>query len=171
MAKTLTPQHLYNELAQECELAMQLVDVLLEEQSSLIRMTTQHLPELALRKEGLMFELEKRFHANLQYAVAAGFESSLTGLNAWIEQQAEKHLPLQGTFSTLKTTLTQAQRLNISNGELVEEQLAGIQARISILTAASVQTQQTTGGTVYGPKGGLANPGGSTQVKPRAVIR
>jgi len=168
MSHSPTPTLLYTELAQECELAMQLVDVLLEEQSSLIRMETERLAELALRKEGLMFELEKRFLANAQRAVAEGFADNLDGLNEWIAQQSAGHEALSGTFATLKSTLAHAQKLNVSNGELVEEQLAGIQQRISILTAASVQKHTGDSAGTYGPKGGLFAQGG---VKPRAVIR
>lgn len=168
MPHTITPKILYQELAQECELAMQLVDVLLEEQSSLIRMETQRLSDLALKKEGLMFELEKRFQSNSKLAVLAGYSADLTGLNAWIGSLAEGVPELTGTFQTLKSSLEQAQRLNMINGELVNEQLAGIQERISILTAASVQN--ATGGAqdTYGPKGGMT-PGAG--FKPRAVIR
>jgi len=168
MSQSLTPSVLYLELAQECELAMQLVDVLLEEQSSLIRMETERLAELALRKEGLMFELEKRFLANAQRAVADGYADNLEGLNDWIAHKALGQEQLLGTFTTLKSTLAHAQKLNEANGELVEEQLAGIQQRISILTAASVQKNTGDTAGTYGPKGGLFAQSG---VKPRAVIR
>jgi len=66
MAHTLTPETMYSELAQECELAMQLVDVLLEEQSCLIKMETSRLSDLALKKEGMMFALDKRFQKNIE---------------------------------------------------------------------------------------------------------
>jgi len=167
MAHTLTPETMYSELAQECELAMQLVDVLLEEQSCLIKMETARLSDLALKKEGLMFELDKRFQKNIESASRAGYSANLKGLTDWIESLAEGFRKLQGTFQTLKTSLEHAQRLNQSNSELVNEQLAGIHERISILTAASVNS--TTGKQdTYGPKGGLNSPGG---LKPRAVIR
>ncbi|MDH4394419.1 MAG: flagellar protein FlgN [Limnobacter sp.] len=168
MPHTITPKTLYKELAQECELAMQLVDVLLEEQSSLIRMETQRLSDLALKKEGLMFELEKRFQSNSKLAVQAGYAEDLVGLNAWISSLADGIPELTSTFQTLKSSLEQAQRLNIINGELVTEQLAGIQERISILTAASVQTGTGGAHDTYGPKGGMS-PGSG--LKPRAVIR
>jgi flagella synthesis protein FlgN len=168
MSHTITPKTLYKELAQECELAMQLVDVLLEEQSSLIRMETQRLSDLALKKEGLMFELEKRFQSNSRLAVQAGYTEDLVGLNAWISSLADGIPELTGTFQTLKSSLEQAQRLNIMNGELVNEQLAGIQERISILTAASVQTGTGGAHDTYGPKGGMSTGAG---LKPRAVIR
>jgi flagellar biosynthesis protein FlgN len=168
MPHTITPKTLYKELAQECELAMQLVDVLLEEQSSLIRMETQRLSDLALKKEGLMFELEKRFQSNSKLAVQAGFSKDLVGLNAWISSLADGIPELKGTFQTLKSSLEQAQRLNIINGELVNEQLAGIQERISILTAAFVQSGSGGVQDTYGPKGGMNSGAG---LKPRAVIR
>jgi len=168
MPQTITPKTLYKELAHECELAMQLVDVLLEEQSSLIRMQTQQLSDLALKKEGLMFELEKRFQSNSKLAVQAGYSNDLAGLNAWISGMADGIPELAGTFQTLKSSLEQAQRLNIVNGELVNEQLAGIQERISILTAASVQSGTSGAHDTYGPKGGMS-PGAG--LKPRAVIR
>jgi len=169
MSQSLNPSVLYLELAQECELAMQLVDVLLEEQSCLIRMETERLAELALRKEGLMFELEKRFLANAQRAVADGFTDNLEGLNDWIAQKATGHEQLMGTFATLKSTLAHAQKLNVANGELVDEQLAGIQQRISILTAASVQKNAGDTAGTYSAKGSLFAQNGG--VKPRAVIR
>jgi len=79
----------------------------------------------------------------------------------------EGFVKLQGTFQTLKSTLEHAQRLNQSNSELVNEQLAGIHERISILTAASVRSTAGKQDT-YGPKGGINSPAG---LKPRAVIR
>jgi len=164
-------RQLYSQLAVECDLAMALVDVLFEEQACLVKLETDRLSELALSKEGLMLDLEKRFKTNAALAHEHGFEPSLDGLALWIDQLAKLEPKLQGTYSTLRTTLQQAQRLNSNNGELVTEQLAGLQERIAILTAAAVAEQVPGTATTYGPKGGLNTTGPSANPTPRAVIR
>jgi len=164
-------RQLYSRLAVECDLAMALVDVLFEEQACLVKLETDRLAELALNKEGLMLDLEKRFKANAHLAHQHGFEPSLDGLALWIDQLVVFEPKLQGTYSTLRTTLQQAQRLNTNNGELVTEQLAGLQERIAILTAAAVAEQVPGTATTYGPKGSLSNTGPAANPMPRAVIR
>jgi flagellar biosynthesis protein FlgN len=71
----------------------------------------------------------------------------------------------------LRTTLSHAQRLNKTNGEIVSEQLAGLQERISILTAAAVADQAPTASDTYGPKGGMSQSALTGGAMPRAVIR
>lgn len=160
---------IYQKLAEECDQAMALVDTLLEEQASLIKMNTNLLGELSVKKEGMMFDLEKRFRSNLDLAAEAGFTADQTGLIDWIDALGQFKPELPGTFETLKQTLLQAQRLNLTNGELVAQQLDGLKERISILTAASVDAGGQKPSDTYGPKGGLS--GGAAGARPRAVIR
>ena len=171
MSRADTAKDLYSSLAYECDTAMALVDVLLDEQACLIKLQTGELNGLALRKEAMMLELEKRYLANIKLAKAEGFEPNLDGIALWVDVLAASEPRLTGTYSTLRTTLTQAQRLNKLNGELVNEQLAGLQERIAILTAAAVADQKPTASDTYSSKGGMkqsALTGGAT---PRAVIR
>jgi flagellar biosynthesis protein FlgN len=166
MAKSL-----YGNLAAECDLAMALVDVLLEEQACLVRLKTDELNILALRKEAMMLELEKRYLNNVRLAKAAGFQPNMDGLALWTDVLAAYEPRLLGTYSTLRSTLSHAQRLNKTNGELVTEQLAGLQERISILTAAAVADQKPAASDTYGPKGGMSQSSLIGGVTPRAVIR
>ena len=166
MAKTL-----YSNVVCECDIAMALVDVLLDEQACLIKFQTSELNGLALRKEAMMLELEKRYLVNIKLAKAESFEPNLDGIARWVDTLAASEPKLTSTYSTLRTTLTQAQRLNKLNGELMNEQLASLQERISILTAAALADQKPTASDTYGPNGGMnqsALTGGAT---PRAVIR
>lgn len=164
-------KNLYSNLAHECDIAMGLVDVLLEEQACLIKFNTQELNSLAIRKEAMMLELEKRFLHNLELVKAEGFKPNMDGLALWVDVIATHEPRLLGTYSTLRTTLTHAQRLNKTNGELVNEQLAGLQERIAILTAAAVAEQKPAASDTYGPKGGMSQSGLTGGVTPRAVIR
>ncbi|HEX4855428.1 MAG TPA: flagellar protein FlgN [Limnobacter sp.] len=166
-----TAKHVYRSLAEECELAMALVDVLLEEQACLVKLQTPELNSLALRKEAMMLELEKRYLDNIQQAKAAGFQPTMDGLALWTDVLAMHEPRLLGTYSTLRSTLSHARRLNKTNGELVAEQLAGLQERISILTAAAVADQKPAASDTYGPKGGMSQSALTGGITPRAVIR
>lgn len=163
--------NLYRNLAEECDIAMTLVDVLFEEQACLVKLETDKLAVLALKKEGMMLELEKRYTQNVHLAQSLGFQPDLNGLAAWVDDLAATEPRLQGTYSTFRSTLQQAQRLNVANGELVSEQLAGLQERISILTAAAVAEQKPAASDTYGPRGALSNAGSGVGSTPRAVIR
>jgi flagella synthesis protein FlgN len=166
--------HLYNSLAEECEIAMALVDVLLEEQACLIKLETNKLAALALKKEGMMLDLEHRFQNNTANALQAGFAPTMDGLAQWVDSLLKGEPRLQSTYATLRTTLQHAHRLNNVNGELVIEQLAGLQERISILTAAALADKNMAGlnTNTYGPKGSLNGANASTgSTPPRAVIR
>jgi len=169
MSNTLAAKSLYESLAHECDLAMALVDVLLEEQACLVKMETSRLGDLALSKEAMMIELETRYLACTKKAEQAGHAGNLDGLAHWVDELSVFEPRLRGTYSTLRNTLQQAQRLNSTNGELVTEQLAGLQDRIAILTAAAVASQAPAASDTYGPKGGLSAAGTATM--PRAVIR
>lgn len=170
MSHTEQAINLYRNLAQECDIAMALVDVLLEEQACLVKLETARLGELALQKESMMLELEKRYLNNIQIAQSLGYEPTLDGMAYWVDDLAGDERRLQGTYATLRETLQQAHRLNTTNGELVAEQLAGLQDRIAILTAAAVADQQTGSANTYGPTGSLNSLSGSG-ITPRAVIR
>ncbi|HEX4843686.1 MAG TPA: flagellar protein FlgN [Limnobacter sp.] len=169
MSNTIAAKSLYNNLAYECDLAMALVDVLLEEQACLVKMETSRLSELALTKEAMMLDLEKRYLASAEKAQEAGYAPNLDGMAHWVDELCAFEPKLNGTYATLRNTLMQAQRLNTTNGELVSEQLAGLQERIAILTAAAVASQAPTASDTYGPKGGLS--AGNAAAMPRAVIR
>jgi flagellar biosynthesis protein FlgN len=164
-------KNLYRNLAYECDMAMALVDILLEEQACLVKLQTTELNSLALRKEAMMLELEKRYLNNAQLAKAEGFQPNMDGIALWVDILSVHEPRLLGTYSTLRTTLTHAQRLNKTNGELVTEQLAGLQERIAILTAAAVAEQKPTASDTYGPKGGMSQSALTGGAMPRAVIR
>lgn len=168
MSKAKQATNLLLELSADCEKAMQLVDTLLEEQACLVKMLTGQLGELSVKKEGMMFDLEKRFKANVALAVEAGYSSDLLGFESWIDSLNRYEPTLGRTFETLRSTLEQAKRVNNVNGDLVAEQLAGLKDRIAILTAASIEKEGKKPSDTYGPKGSLASNSGS---KPRAVIR
>lgn len=171
MSHADTAKNLYRNLAYECDMAMALVDILLEEQACLVKLHTDELSSLALRKEAMMLELEKRYLGNVQLAKAEGFEPTMEGIALWVDVLAAHEPRLLGTYSTLRTTLSHAQRLNKTNGEIVTEQLAGLQERISILTAAAVADQAPTASDTYGPKGGMSQSALVGGAMPRAVIR
>jgi len=171
MSHADSAKNLYRNLAYECDMAMALVDILLEEQACLVKLHTDELSSLALRKEAMMLELEKRYLGNVQLAKAEGFEPSMEGIALWVDVLAAHEPRLLGTYSTLRTTLSHAQRLNKTNGEIVSEQLAGLQERISILTAAAVADQAPTASDTYGPKGGMSQSALTGGAMPRAVIR
>ena len=163
--------NLYRSLAQECDLAMALVDVLLEEQTCLIKLETVRLTELALQKEGMMLDLEKRYLNHLQQARLHGFSANMNGIADWVDSLGGKYPKLQGTYSTLRSTLEHAQRLNKTNGDLVAEQLAGLNERISILTAAAIGDQVQSASDTYSAKGALHSAAVLGLATPRAVIR
>ena len=171
MSHADSAKNLYRNLAYECDMAMVLVDILLEEQACLVKLQTPELNSLALRKEAMMLELEKRYMNNIQLAKAEGFQPNMDGIALWVDVLAAHEPRLLGTYSTLRTTLGHAQRLNNTNGELVTEQLAGLQERISILTAAAVADQKPAASDTYGPKGGMSQSSVTGGAMPRAVIR
>ena len=171
MSHADSAKNLYRNLAYECDMAMALVDILLEEQACLVQLQTPELNSLALRKEAMMLELEKRYMNNIQLAKAEGFPANMDGIALWVDVLAAHEPRLLGTYSTLRTTLSHAQRLNNTNGELVAEQLAGLQERISILTAAAVADQKPAASDTYGPKGGMSQSTVAAGSMPRAVIR
>lgn len=168
MSMAKQAKQLLVDLSTDCEKAMQLVDTLLEEQACLVKMLTDRLGELSVKKEGMMFDLEKRFKANLDLAVSAGYPKDVAGFEKWVDDLSKFQPTLVKTFETLRSTLEHAKRLNNINGKLVAEQLAGLKDRIAILTAASIESKAQKPSDTYGPKGGLASTSGA---KPRAVIR
>ena len=118
MSHVDTAKNLYQNLAYECDLAMALVDILLEEQACLVKLHTNELNSLALRKEAMMLELEKRYLSNVAMAKAEGFEPNMEGIALWVDVLAAEEPRLLGTYSTLRTTLTHAQLslIHISQG-------------------------------------------------------
>ncbi|NJM32266.1 MAG: flagellar protein FlgN [Limnobacter sp.] len=117
-----------------------------------------------------MFELEKRYKANLKHARQAGFPESFEGFQAWVDLLATTDVHLRGNFQTLLDALHHSQRLNAMNGEIVQEQLLGLQQRICILTAASLADPHQPTDT-YGPKGSMGSGNSSTSRAARAIIR
>lgn len=161
-------QSILSSMKADCELAMALVDTLLEEQAALLKAQTEALESITAKKEAQMFELEQHMAACVEAAKRDGFAASTDGLIQWVDSLASHAKELPRTYATLRDTLGQAKRLNDLNGEIVNEQLASIKDRLSILTAASTQ-QAAQAGNTYGPSSGFAGKGSVT--KPRAVIR
>ena len=156
---------LHQALSEECEMAMTLVDVLSDEQSCLIRLESARLIELALKKESLMLELERRFKQRLKEAQQLGFGEDYDALVLWVKDAGRKDTRIPFLFSTFQNTVAQAQRLNDLNGALVAEQLASLQTRIQILTESS----RPVSAGVYGPDG--AYGGGTVVSLPKVIVR
>lgn len=153
----------------DCELAMSLVDTLLEEQAALLKMQTEQLAGLSAKKEAQMFELEQHMTACAKAAELDGFEATSEGLLKWVDSLAVQTPELLSAYGTLRDTLSQAKRLNDLNAQIVNEQLMSIKDRLSILTAASTKQAEQAGNT-YGPSSGFGGSKGGVS-KPRVVIR
>ena len=159
-------KQLHDAIALDCDMAMNLVDILTEEQSCLIRFNADSLVSLSQKKESLMLELEARFRGKITEAEALGLGQ---GVDALVARMAEaglydSRIPL--SFKTFQSTMQQAQRLNDLNGTLVAEQLQSLQARVQILID---NARPAVAGT-YGPDGAMASQQG-TPTMSRVVVR
>ncbi len=156
---------LHQALTEECDMAMTLVDVLSDEQSCLVRLESVRLIELALKKESLMLELERRFIQQLKEAQQLGYGDNYNALVLWVKDAGRKDTRIPFLFKTFQNTVAQAQRLNDLNGVLVVEQLSSLQTRIQILT----ESNHPVSSAVYGPDG--AFHGGPVVNLPRVIVR
>lgn len=168
MSKFSSEKLLFESISDDCDKAMTLVDVLLEEQTSLITMKTNSLSDLSLKKESLMFKLDGKFKQYQAEADSQGFGQKEGSVRQWVETAAKNMPKLSSTFLTLQNTLEHARHLNATNSNLVAEQLAGISNRIAILTAASMNKNSQSKSATYGPKSGF---GDSEKVTSRVIIR
>ncbi len=158
MTSATSISQLHQSLSEECDMAMTLVDMLSEEQTCLIRLNSDALVDIALKKEQLMLSLEARFKKQIHDAEQLGFGSGLDALLERVKQADTSDLRIGFVFKTFQETVAQAQRLNDLNGTLVAEQLSSLQARINIL----IESTRPAVAAVYGPDGGYSNKQGAS---------
>lgn len=137
-------------LAKEIEAAQRLLQLLEQEEAHLVSADVDGLSAVIGEKANIaiqMSELAKRRHAVL---VAAGFEASEAGMQAWLNTMAAT-AAANRTWQELLSLAESGKERNRINGLLITQQLACNQNALNALQG----TPQ--GGGVYGPNGQSAN--------------
>ena len=151
MGPNTTLEQLHNSLSLDCDMANSLVNLLTEEQNSLIKLNADVLVELSQEKEKLMLALESRFRDKIDQASHLGFGQGFEGLRAHMAQVGQQDSRIPERFNTFQALMQKAQRLNDLNGSLVSEQLMSLQARVQILIESARPEVPRT----YGPDGAM----------------
>lgn len=133
-------------LQDELRIASALLQLLKQEQATLIEATIDTLPELTRIKAVHIHELgglAKKRHAALG---AAGFTASEDGMRTWVDTQpASSAAP--ALWNELLKLATEAKELNRVNGMLVAKHLLRNQTELNILQG------KPQSGNIYGPDG------------------
>jgi flagella synthesis protein FlgN len=133
------------QLGTEIKAAQSLLELLKQEETSLIKADVEGVAKLTGEKARIaaqMSDLAKQRHQTLY---AAGFEASETGMQAWLASTAATDAD-RDMWKELLSLAQNGKELNRVNGLLIAQQLACNQNALNIL-------QGNPQGGVYGPNG------------------
>lgn len=116
-------------LAQERELAQELLDCLRQEQTYLIQADVDALGACAARKSNLVEQMNMLAKARMQALGQAGYPVSEAGMLAWLATQQDA---VREVWRTLRDIATSGKELNRTNGLLIHQHMnrnqGGLQA-------------------------------------------
>ncbi|MDR0933933.1 MAG: flagellar protein FlgN [Burkholderiaceae bacterium] len=136
-------------LNQEIATARALVDILQEEQNSLLTASIGELEPLVTQKAALVAQLSQHTRDRNESLKKAGYEPTLAGMNAWLESSRNEPetIRIEKDWGELVLLTQSARELNRLNGMLISSHMARNQQALSILHGNKPDTG------IYGPDG------------------
>ncbi|MEO8040713.1 MAG: flagellar protein FlgN [Betaproteobacteria bacterium] len=123
------------------------VGILETESSALEGSDVEALIALAQQKSEKVAVLSRLSEERRAFLRSAGFPADRVGMAQWLVAQGNEGAPISPLWSRLLDSAARAQRLNDSNGALIESRLRFNQSALAALQSAARQT------TSYGPDG------------------
>ncbi|MGE5650136.1 flagella synthesis protein FlgN [Noviherbaspirillum sp. UKPF54] len=142
-------------LDEELQAANNLLQLLLQEQTTLVNADVDGLIKLTAEKAKLaaqMTQLAKRRHRALR---DAGFEANDTGMQAWLASATAAD---NRAWNDLLTAMRSAKEHNRVNGLLIGQHMARNQGALNVLQG------NAQGGPIYGPDGQATTKIGSRRL-------
>ncbi len=134
-----------------------LLDLLEQEQQSLISGNIQHVNQVLEQKSKTLLDINQFAHQRYKALGHLGFISNEQGMQQWLSKHATK--PVQSAWLAAQQSLVKAKELNRVNGLLINRHLQRTQQMLSAI-------QQKAGSpTLYG-----ANGQATSQVRLRNAI-
>jgi flagella synthesis protein FlgN len=131
-------------LAEECEAAQGLIDLLTQEQARLVEADAEGLARLTEPKAAIAERLSRLARRRHDALAAAGWAAGEAGMQAWINSDAgAAHA---AAWHGLLEQAKAAKELNRVNGLLIGQHLGRTQTALNVLGNAR-------GGSIYGPDG------------------
>lgn len=135
------------QLAREYEVTHALLTLLRQEQASLVEADITGVTDLLNEKSLLVAQATDLAVARHHALAAAGFESSETGMQAWIAAQEPQSEAVQ-SWKKLMDLAREAKEINRTNGLLINQQLVCNEAALNVLRGGEANSS-----SVYGPNG------------------
>jgi flagellar biosynthesis protein FlgN len=146
---SFTPNPTEN-LAQELETAKQLVQVLKDEQSQLIKANIDELSPLVGQKSALIARMSELAKGRLNALAQAGFVGEESSMQKWLDSPSTMSInknAVKKTWDELRALIRSSKELNRTNGLLIGTHMSRNQAALQVL-------QGNQGGQqVYGRNG------------------
>ncbi|RJX34188.1 MAG: flagellar protein FlgN [Oxalobacter sp.] len=137
-------------LDQELDTARQLMTVLKEEQSQLIKANIDSLEPLVGKKSALIARMSELAKARLTVLTQMGYPAEEASMQKWLDSpaaQSIKKAPIKKTWDELRAIIRSSKALNRTNGLLISTHMSRSQAALQVL-------QGNQGGAqVYGRNG------------------
>ena len=138
-----------DKLAQECDTARQLMEVLKEEQSHLTKANIDALGSLVARKSALVARMSELSQTRLKALAQAGFAAEEASMPKWLDSPSAI-LPnkeaIKKTWDELRALARASKELNRTNGLLISTHMSHNQVALQVL-------QGNQDGQVYGRNG------------------
>jgi flagellar biosynthesis protein FlgN len=135
-------------LKSELAAVQQFIDTLQQEQNALVSADIDTLLPLAKLKSKLADELRNLAQERTKHLTQQQLSTNRDGMNTWLLQQPEHSRPeLMSLWDTLLQAGLTAQRLNETNGKLINIHLQHNQQALNTLASAA------NNASVYGPDG------------------
>ena len=132
-------------LSEENKAARTLLQLLKQEQDLLVAAKTDGLTAVTEEKAKIVARMSELATLRHQALAASGFESTETGMNAWLEQAASN--TIRSSWTELLALALSAKEMNRVTGMLITQHVVRNQVALNALKAAP------QGGNFYGPDG------------------
>lgn len=146
-------------LAEECNTARCLIQLLQQEQTHLIEANIESLTRLTEEKAQVIARMSELATQRYRTLASTGFAPQETGMQTWLKS-ATAEPAAHKTWNTLLTLARSAKELNRTNGLLINQHMTRTQTVLNVLHG----NNQTT--NFYGPNGQST----SIQASPRSVV-
>jgi flagellar biosynthesis protein FlgN len=144
------------QLGEEITACKALLQLLQQEQDHLVAADIDALGALTEEKSRLLGRLNELARQRQRALVAAGFEGSEAGMEAFLQNAPAA---ARSAFDELMEIARQGKELNRVNGMLIGQHMSRNQAALNALHGGT-----QPGGTLYGPDGQSASQGGSRRL-------
>lgn len=136
-------------LAQELDVARQLMNLLKQEQNQLVDANIEGLSALVEQKSALINRMSKLAGARLKALAEAGFTADEASMQKWLaspKSKSSNQAATKKTWEELVTLIRSAKEMNRTNGLLIGTHMSRNQTTLQVL-------QGNQGSQVYGPDG------------------